>query len=45
MKSSKTDKKKQIYSMTRFDIIIDYFDVRFFLIAMSLKYDKFTRNF
>lgn len=23
----------------------DYFDVRFFLIAMSLKYDKFTRNF
>lgn len=45
MKSSKTDKKKQIYSMTRFDIISDYFDVRFFLIAMSLKYDKFIGTF
>lgn len=45
MKSSKTDKKKQIYSMTRFDIILGYFDVRFFLIAMSLKYDKFIGTF
>lgn len=31
--------------MMRFDIISDYFDVRFFLIAMSLKYDKFIGTF
>lgn len=31
--------------MMRFDIILDYFDVRFFLIVMSLKYDKFIGIF